>query len=233
MYCAISDLTQLLPSKITIGDTNIGTPVPGRETSNRSNFTEAEGIQFIKYSQEYIDGILRPFYVTPLRQTKAFETVITADALAGSSITVSVRDSHVFSVGEVVRLQNSGDMETATITSVTDRVSFVIDTVVGNYYTANSDKVSILEFPDPIRVTTARFAVSFMLDKLWVAEQEPDVSNYGKTQRNMARDAVDSILSGEIKLFGQEHTGRRFIRGSLIDAYGTPNFDFQKNTDNE
>jgi len=233
MYCLVSDLQRLLPEKVTIGDTNIGVPVPGRESADRSNFTTAESKQFIQYSQEYIDGILRPIYVTPLRQTKAFETVITADVLAGSSVTVTVRDARVFSVGEVVRLQNSGDMETAEITDVSDTVTFTVDTVVGNYYTANSDQVSILEFPDPIKVTTARFAVSFMLDKLWAAEQEPDVSNYGKSQRNMGRDAIESILAGEIKLFGQEHTGRRFIRGSLIDAYGTPNFDFQKNADNE
>ena len=233
MYCSVSDVQRLLPEKVTIGDTNIGTPVPGRESADRSNFTPDESKQFIQYAQEYIDGILRPFYVTPLRQTKAFETVITEDVLAGSSVTVTVRDARVFSIGEIIRIQNSGDMETAEISSVSDSTTFVVDTIVGNYITANGDKVSILEFPDPIKVTTARFAVSFMLDKLWAAEQEPDVSNYGKAQRNMARDAVDSILSGEIKLFGQEHTGRRFIRGSLIDAYGTPNLDFQKNADNE
>jgi hypothetical protein len=60
------------------------------------------------------------------------------------------------------------------------------------------------------------------LDRLFVSQQSPDVSNYGRTQRNIARDSIDDILSGEVLLFGQEHTGRRFVRGSLFDAYDSP-----------
>jgi len=65
-------------------------------------------------------------------------------------------------------------------------------------------------------------ACAILLDRLFSAEQSPDVSTYGKTQRNLARDEIDDILSGEIFLFGQEHTGRRFVRGSLFDAFSNP-----------
>lgn len=233
MYCSVDDIRMLLLDKIKIGDQNIGTPVPGRESGNRSSFNENDTKKFIEYSQEYIDAVLRPMYVTPLRRIKTFETVLIENALSGSLVTVSVRDARLFSIGETVRFQNPGDMETAIITSVSDKTTFVVDSLSGNYYTENGDKVGILEFPDPIKITTARLTVSYMFDKLFNAEQEPDISNYGKSQRNMARDALDGILSGEIRLFGQEMTGRRFIRGSLLDGYTTPNFEFQKNTDNE
>jgi hypothetical protein len=61
-----------------------------------------------------------------------------------------------------------------------------------------------------------------LLDRIFVSEQSPDVSNYGRTQRNLAKIGLDGIMTGEILLFGQEHTGRRFVRGSLFNAYGSP-----------
>jgi len=70
------------------------------------------------------------------------------------------------------------------------------------------------------------------LDRLFVAEQSPDVSQYGKSQRNMARNSMDDILTGEVLLFGQEHTGRRFVRGSVLDAYNSP-AEIQKGEEKE
>lgn len=55
-----------------------------------------------------------------------------------------------------------------------------------------------------------------------IGEQSPDVSTYGNTQREIAYELLDSILTGETLLLGQEHTGRRFVRGSLHNAYNSP-----------
>ena len=113
-------------------------------------------------------------------------------------------------------------METCEVSSTPTLTTLVLDTVVNAYSTVNRSKISILEYPDPVPIVAARLACSFILDRLFVAEQAPDVSTYGRTQRNLARNAIDDILAGEVLLFGQEHTGRRFVRGSLVEPFKSP-----------
>jgi len=221
-YCTIYDLQLLLPEKIQIGDQNLGTPQPGRTATKRSNFTPTESKVYISYGQQYIDGRLRPFYSCPLRRIKSYETPITSDISRGTNVNVSVRDSGAFVSKELVRLQDKSRYETAEVVDVPDLTTVTLKSVEYDYAVVNDTEISVLEFPDPIPIITARLAVSFMMDKLFSAEQSPDVSNYGKTQRNLARNSLDDILSGAILLFGQELTGRRFVRGTLFDAYNSP-----------
>ena len=221
-YCTVQDLRNVLPAKVTIGDTNIGTPQPGRTSTTRSNLSPNESLKYINYAQQYIDSKLRPFYSCPLRRTKSFETETLSNISPGTSVSVTVNDSGPFIRGDIVRLQNKSSMETATVASTPDITTVNLESVTGSYTVADASKISIVEFPDPIPVVAARLACSFILDRLFVAEQSPDVSNYGENQRNLARNDMDDILTGETLLFGQEHTGRRFIRGSLFDAYKSP-----------
>lgn len=219
MYCTVDDMRKVLPEKVSIGDANLGTPSPGRQGSKRSNITPDEAQIYIGYAQQYVDSRLRPYYVSPLRRIISFESELDAAVLMGSDVNITVRDSNNFGLGQVVRLKDKSKYENVTITEIVDSKNFIVDTVVENYLEGS---VSILEFPDPIPLITARMACSYVLDRLFSAEQSPDVSQYGKTQRNLARNAVDDILHGEILLFGQEHTGYRFVRGSVLNAYKSP-----------
>ena len=233
-YCTVQDMRNILPENIKIGDDNIGTPVPGRfgSGSSRSNITPAEAQYYISYAQQYIDGRLRPFYVCPLRRIKSHETTVLNNLTAGTSVSVQVENSGAFIQHETVRIQDKDNMEIATITSVPNLNEVIVDTLVNNYDPDNRLLISVIEFPDPIPLMATRLAVSFMLDRLFVAEQSPDVSQYGKSQRNMARNSMDDILTGEVLLFGQEHTGRRFVRGSVLDAYNSP-AEIQKGEEKE
>lgn len=234
-YCTVDDMRRILPEKILIGDSNIGQPVPGRpgnQGSKRSNISPEEAERYISYAQQYIDGRLRPFYSCPLRRIKSFETPLEQDVTHGSSVTVTVRDSGSFSRGELIRLQNKDNMETCNVIDVPTLTTVKLDRVIANYLVMDESKISILEYPDPIPIITTQLAVAFLLDRLFVAEQSPDVSAYGKTQRNLARAQIENILSGEVLLFGQEHTGRRFVRMSLLDKFNSP-AEIQKGTDKE
>jgi len=228
-YCTVEDMRRVLPEKVSIGDRNIGTPVPGRQGSTRSNISPEEAIQYIRFAQQYVDGRLRPFYSCPLRKIISYEVPLDSAVIGGTSVTITVRDSGNFALGQHVRIKDKSQYEYATITDVSSATMFTVDSVTGTY---PEGLVSILEFPDPIPLITARMASSYVLDRLFSSEQSPDVSQYGKTQRNLARNAVDDILAGEILLFGQEHTGRRFIRGSLFDAYKSP-ADIQRGEERE
>jgi len=234
-YCTVEDLRRVLPEKILIGDQNIGTPVPGRsgnQGSGRSNITPQQAEQYILYGEQYIDGRLRPFYVCPLRRIKSFETEIMSNVSQGSNVTVAVHDSGSFILGESVRLQNKSAMETAIISSVPTPTTLVLESVDGSYSVEDESKISVLEYPDPIPIITARLACSFIFDRLFAAQQSPDVSSYGRTQRNLARSAIEDILGGSVLLFGQEHTGRRFVRGSLLEPFKSP-AEIRKGEDKE
>jgi hypothetical protein len=227
MYCTVSDMVDLLPEPITIGDTNIGTPSPGRPNpANRSKLTTDEAIRYIRFAEEEVDSRLRPYYVCPLRRTKTLETEILQNVSNGASVEVRVHDTGVFSKGQMVRLQSKTKMETDEIESIKNMTTLVIKQVK-NTYVMDDSKISILEFPDPIPLVTARLAISYCFDQLFAAEQAPNISEYGKEQRRLAINGLDSILSGAIFLFGQDHTGKRFVRGSLFDAYQNPTPEFQ------
>lgn len=239
-YCLVSDMQRLLPEKVTIGNQNIGTPSPGRsgnQGSQRSNISTTDAQHFIDYASSYLDGRLRSFYSCPLRRIKSFETEVLNNITHGSSINVTVHDSGPFLIGQLVRLQDKNGMETCSVisTSLDDSNLTVVTLqhVTNNYLTADDTRISVLEYPDPIPLVTAQMAVSFALDKLYTASQAPDVSNYGKTQRNLARSQIENILSGEVLLFGQEHTGKRFVRMSVFDTFRSPVTEVQKGVDKE
>ena len=236
MYCTINDLSNILPDNILIGDRNIGTPVPGGPTG-RSNISTDDAKLYIRYAGQYLDGRLRPFYACPLRRTKSYETELLTNVGSGSDVTIAVRDSGAFTPGlaldtssstdqvqdsgNMVRIQDKYGYETSWVTEVPNLTTIIVSQVQGNYE-VTSGKISVLEYPDPVPLIIARMACSYIIDRFFSAEQSPDVSTYGKTQRNLARAAIEDILNGSILLFGQEHTGRRFLRGSLFDAYKSP-----------
>ena len=221
MYCSIDDMRAVLPDNITIGDINIGTPSPGQTATKRDKLTTTQAVKFIKMGQQEIDSRLTSFYIVPLRLVKTYETELMNDLTPGTNKNVKVWSTTSFSKGDGVRLQGPDTMETASVTNVIDAVTITLQTITGTYY-AETGKISIIKVPDPIPLITARLAVSYAFDELFSTDQSPNISGYGKEQRNLANNAIDSLLEGSVYLFGQEHTGRRFLRGTLIDAYGSP-----------
>jgi hypothetical protein len=221
MYASIQDMQNLLPTPIKIGDGSIGVPSPGNPNTKRESISPTQAIKFINMAMQEIDGRLGSFYIVPLRLIKTYETEILNDIVAGTNIKARVWSTTPFSKGDTLRLQGQSSMETATVADVTDSTTLTISSVSNVYYTETS-KVSIIKVPDPIPIITARLAVSYAFDELFSADQSPNISGYGKEQRTLANNSMDSILEGTVLLFGQEHTGRRFLRGTLIDAYGSP-----------
>jgi hypothetical protein len=221
MYCSISDMKAVLPDNVTIGDINIGTPSPGQTATKRDKMTTEQAIKFIKMGMQELDARLTSFYVVPLRLIKTYETELLNDVSAGSNVKVRVWNTSAFSKGDILRIQGPDTMESVTVYDVTDATTLTIQTISGAYY-LDSGKVSIIKVPDPVPIITARLAASYAWDELFSADQAPNISNYGKEQRHLADNAIDSILEGSVNLFGQEHTGRRFLRGTLLDAYGSP-----------
>lgn len=227
-YCFVPEVQSILAENVRIGDQNIGNssliPMPGRTGagSNRSNISPAECQRYISYADQQIDSRLKPFYVTPLRRIKSYETMVLNNLTHGTDIIVDVEDSGAFIKYDVVRIQDNDTMETSNVISIPSLTTIQLDRVVNNYSAVNNLRISIIKYPDPIPLISARLTASFIYDRLYTASNDPDISNYGKTQRSLATFAMDDILRGVMLLPGQDQTGRRFIRTSLLDKWSSP-----------
>jgi len=223
MYCTVENVKILLPSNVTVGDKNLGTPVVGKPDVKKSTLSTSDITSFIRLAQQEIDARLRPMYVCPLRRMKIHETGIMNNISAGSNVTVVVHDSGQFAEGQMIRVQNKVEYEETTVSSIPNLTQVILTKLVRGY---DADSlISNLEYPDPVPLITARLAASYSYDRLFAAEQAPDVSNYGKEQRKLATFSIDSILTGTVILMGQEHVTKRFARMSLYDSFKTPTDD--------
>ena len=237
MYCEVKDVEMFLQKIITIGGNNLGTPEPGRLSSNcntagkADHYSPLEAIKQIQNAESFINSRLNPYYVTPLRKIKLFETCLKNNIDSGSNVVVNITDDGPFSIGRKVRFQNSCDYEEAIITSVSSNTITVNN--LANNYSYQDTYISIINFPDPIPMMTARMAASYLIARLFTADQSPDVSSYDKFLRNETKNDMDNLMTGQILLLGQELRGRRFVRGQLFDGWYNPAEDLQRGAEKE
>ena len=225
-YCSIQDLRDLLPKNVTIGDDTVTTPTlqPGGG-GNTASIATAQGL--IKKATEYIDARLRPIYVCPLNRYKVHEVSLTSNASA-SATTLAVSDRGPFNYGSLVRISDNNGTELNYVDKLPDESATNIGTIplknaLGfTYNVADGARISIIEYPDPIPLVCTRLAVSMLYDQVFVAEQEPKESHYGVMMRNMANQDMEQILDGSIRLEGQQFTGSRFARTSVMNTWRSP-----------
>jgi hypothetical protein len=77
-------------------------------------------------------------------------------------------------------------------------------------------------YPPPIVLINARLAAANIYDHIMMAQQTPNVSEWGKNQRALAFDDLKEIQTGAIQLKGQELIGLRFVRMELFDPSRLP-----------
>jgi hypothetical protein len=214
---------------MTVGDQNVTTPTIQKPAGAVTIDTKTAG-RYIEYATQHIDSRLRPFYVVPLRRVKALETNLIEDAAKGST-TVRVYDCQRLSVGNLVRFSSGTTSDLHEIKKLPEDAEDVhtveLSSALLHAFSASTTKVSMIEFPDPLPILCARLACGTAIDRQFVAEQEPDVSTYGKTLRTLVSNDIDMILTGVIRLEGQDHVGRRFLRTQLLDTWKSPVKDHQ------
>jgi hypothetical protein len=83
--------------------------------------------------------------------------------------------------------------------------------------------ITFVEFyPPPVVLINARLAAANIYDYIMMAQQTPNISEWGKNQRALAFDDLREIQSGAIQLKGQELVGLRFVRTELFDPSRVP-----------
>jgi len=228
-YASLDDLRTLLPENITIGDITAVNTLSG----SRSSISTDAARTYLQYAAQFVDSKLSGLYLTPLRRVVEARSPIISNMMP-SSTDVMVDDVVKFRVGSCVRLVDTNGDEVNKIKDIPvdfdegngllcNTRHITLNTPSLNAYDSGSKAtIEMLIYPDPISAMTARFAVSFMFDRLFTTDGSPDVSNYGKSMRNLAREDLDAILTGQARLKGQSFIGKRFVRQSLFDTFKLP-----------
>jgi len=221
-YCSIIQLQRLLPKTVTIGDSTLANQDVITKQGKADTVSTDTANQYIQFASQDIDSRLRSLYFCPLKTIKVFEVPLVANVAAGST-EIQVPDGQRFSAGDIVKVydnSSSGRYMVQSVFNTPTRLNVILlDRKLDNSLAvSNNALVAKIGFPDPIPVICARLAVGMIIDREFVAETKPDISNYGKAQRIMANNDLDDVLNGTIRLEGQEHTGKRFVRSSLRDT---------------
>jgi hypothetical protein len=224
-YASLEDLRSILPENVTIGNiTSINVT-----SARRSTISTEVAVRNLSFATQYVDSRLSALYLTPLTRVVEARSPIIANMLP-SSTDVMVDDIVKFRIGACVRLKDTNGDEISQIKDVPEQFDgecninhLTLIAPTRNAYDPGSEAiVEMMIYPDPISSITARVAVGIMFDKLFTTDGSPDVSNYGKTMRNLARDDIDSILIGVTRLKGQQFIGKRFARQQLFDTFKAP-----------
>lgn len=223
-YCTVNFMRALLPKVITIGNENVTTPVLNKPGTAATIDVRTAQL-FINFASQEIDARLSTVYLVPLKRVKIHEQDLAGDCKAGSKV-VKISDNAAFKAGCLVKIGDINGSEINEVDVLSDNAYSITEVSlvkeVGRNYTRGQESIlSLVAFPDPIPLACARMAVAAIIDKQFVSEQNPDVSNYGKSQRTLAAAALDEIMAGAIRLNGQEFVGRRFVRTQLWDTHKT------------
>jgi len=224
-YASLEDLRAILPENITIGNvTQLSV-----SSANRSTISTDVAYRYLDYANQMVDSRLSTIYLTPLIRVVSARSSISSNMLP-SSTDVMVNDITPFRIGACVRLKDTNGEEISAIKEIPEQFDgecnlhhITLKAPTINAYDSGSDAIiEMVVYPDPVTEMTAKFAVSYMFDKLFTSSGSPDVSEYGKTLRNTARESMDSILTGVSRLKGQQFVGRRFVRQTVFDTFKVP-----------
>jgi len=234
-YATITYLNTMMPKNVTIGNASIQTPTITQPQANTIATTTA--LRYLNIASQYIDSRLRAIYICPLKRMKSLETELTQTIPIGSNY-LMVEDSGAFNIDSIVRVADDIGSETYTVTydktiGENDLHKIAITPITTRAYDLTNNPIAnLLEYPSPIPMIAINVTIGFLFDKVF-SSQQPDLSNFGKAQRTQGSNALDDILTGVIRLFGQEMNGRRFARSSLRDTIATTTDNVSHSRDKE
>jgi hypothetical protein len=234
---ALTSSTPLAPSASRVKLIDIG------NTRDVNRVPDSTVEYYINLADSQIDGILSQQYFTPFDKCAHGEWLLDEDlnavAVAGTEVagtdfgiadtsgTVVASAANVVEVstacnlvpGDEVVLHDdlTGDEEVLIVATIVDQNTFTTTTDIEGIFLADSGvRIIRLRFSPPLNQISARYAASFIYDKHFAAQADPNTSDYGKEMRTVAMGQLNDILNGKIII----KCGRR--RG---DIFGNPWID--------
>ena len=217
-------------------------------TTRNLNLVPDDTVEFyITLADSQIDGILTQQYFTPFDKCAHGEwnldedinaSLVTGTEVAGTgtdglpitaevttttgATTVVVDSASNLVPGDEVLIHDNptGDAELHVVASIVDQNTFTTeDEIVGAFLAANGVRVIRQRFPPPLNQISARLGASFIYDKFFAAQAQPNTSDYGKEMRRIAMGQMNDILNGKIILGCGKRRGDLFGNAYLDDTY--------------
>lgn len=237
---ALTSSTPLAPSTSRVKLIDIG------NTRDTNRVPDATVEYYINLADSQIDGILSQQYFTPFDKCAHGEWLLDedlnavavsgtevagTDVLADTSGTVTIAAANIIEVSTAVNLiagdeivlhdDLTGDEEILIVLEIVDQNTFTTTTdVEGIFLADNGVRIIRLRFPPPLNQISARYAASFIYDKYFAAQAQPNTSEYGKEMRTVAMGQLNDILNGKILIKCGRRRGGMFDNPWLDTAYG-------------
>ena len=187
---------------------------------------------FISMADSFINSTLSVLYKTPLKEVSDSEFILAlVTDVYSDEIFVEDNKASLLVPGDNIIFVQDGVEERAVIDSVINPSTFTIESSLGLVYEPAYARVIRVRYPDPIPNISARITAANVYDRYFSAQSSSEKSDYGKTQRALARVDLNNILNGRVVLHGQHRIGKRFASGNLIDRYGLPSVESDSSRD--
>jgi hypothetical protein len=242
-YSVKYEVVQALANALSKGNPAGTGPVNITEIGHTlsSTVTDDELAQYIRWADEQIDGAISSMYRVPLRRVNKGTFHLALDAAIGD-MSLVMEDASRFTEGDAIILRQDPVSEENLVVPQTVCVAPPVTPPPPNFatppdsrrvclwlplayaYSVNLARVERVRYPDPISKISAKFAASYLYDRHFAAQQEGNKSDFGKALRGEAKQEVNGILSGAIRLLVADANmlvGRRYYNPVLDDAPGT------------
>ena len=190
-----------------------------------------------------VDGELTQMYFTPFDKCAHGEWILDEDlnlaAVAGTEVagtdtvgavigtittkTIVVNSACNLVSGDeiIIHDKTTGDAEIHVVDALVDQNTFtVVDDVTGTYLSSSGVRIIRQRFPPPLNQISARLAASFIYDKFFASQAQPNTSDYGKEMRRIAAGQINDILNGRIIMKCGKRRGDIFGNPWLDSNYG-------------
>lgn len=256
-YCNIYEVDMILAQALTSARPNPvgGGPVEFINIGNTRDFNRVpdEVVEYyISLGDNQIDGILSQMYKTPLRKCANGEWELDAPIYGAGTAPGSGSDGQTTPVQTVelstsvnlvpgdeivIRDDDTGEAETHIVATIVDQYSITTVNPIQSNFTGENVRVVRIQYPPPINQISARYAASFIYDKYFAAQTEPNVSEYGKEMRKIAMGQLNDILNGKVilkcqtrigDLFGNPYLDSAYTHRTPVDDYRTQDRDMSR-----
>ena len=177
--------------------------------------------QWITWADNQIDSILGSMYSVPFCPIADFETFLYSDISEYNPYVIINPSCTPFNVADNIVIIENGTEEQYTIQTIIGNGVYETSTPLVYMYSTNARVVRV-KFPDPINLISTRLAAANLYEKYFAAMTNPQNSDYGTTQKKMAKIDLNNILTGRIRLRGAHMTGDIFKNPAIRSRYNIP-----------
>lgn len=231
-YCSRQEVLNIMNQALTTATNNVEyatddsvVPLYEISESTRPNAISTSLVdQYILWADEEIDAALSEMYSVPFCEKTDIQLTLIND-IDEYSDSIDLDKGRNLNTGDVLVFVDSIQQERHIVSNVINNNTVELDDFLLGFYTVENTRILRIKYPTAISLISCRLAAANIFDKYFTAEVSPNVSDYGKHLRKMARRDLNNVLHGRTVLHGQKRIGHRFLNPNIRDRYRLPSVE--------